>query len=290
MLISPDVATCPDCLAELMDKNDRRFLYPFTNCTNCGPRYTITRSIPYDRPFTSMACFPMCPECEREYHDPRDRRFHAQPNACPVCGPQVWLTDAQGRETARADAAISSLAGLLAGGAIAAVKGLGGFHLACDACDVSAVDLMRLRKDRPDKPLAVMVPDLATARLLAVVSDAEARWLSGRERPILLLEKLDPSPLAESVAPDTRFIGVMLPYTPLHHVLLARFAAAAGPGRIAALVMTSGNRRSEPICLGNREALRRLAGLADAFLLHDRDILIRNDDSVMRLVPGSSAP
>jgi hydrogenase maturation protein HypF len=290
VLISPDVATCPDCLAELLDPNDRRHLYPFTNCTNCGPRYTITRSIPYDRPGTCMACFPMCPDCEREYRDPLDRRFHAQPNACPVCGPRVWLADEGGTTLAEADQALRELARFLAGGGIAAIKGLGGFHLACDATDQAAVRQLRRRKGRPHKPLAVMVPDLATARRIGRVGPEEEGWLAGRVRPIVLLQALRPRALAPSIAPDADSVGVMLPYAPLQHVLLAHYAALLDGGRPAALVMTSGNASSEPICLGNREAARRLAGIAERFLFHDRDILVRADDSVLRVVPGSGEP
>jgi hydrogenase maturation protein HypF len=284
VLISPETATCADCVAEIMDPCDRRHRYPFTNCTNCGPRYTITRRIPYDRDKTSMACFPMCPACQAEYDDPMDRRFHAQPNACPRCGPRVWLAGQKGDVLARNDDALLETANLLARGAVLAVKGLGGFHLACDAGDPEAVDALRSRKNRRDKPLAVMVPDLRTARRLARVSRAEAELLTGHVRPIVLLKAEGDSPLAPAVAPDTDYIGVMLPYTPLHHVLLADFARAAS-GEIPALVMTSGNLSADPICLGNREALDRLSGIADAWLLHDRDILIRTDDSVVRVLP-----
>ena len=290
VLISPDVATCPDCLDDLFDPGNPRHLYPFTNCTNCGPRYTITRSIPYDRDKTSMACFPMCPLCAAEYTDPLDRRFHAQPNACPECGPHVWLTHADAPDTSRTPEstqgtdALRELARLLAEGKVAAIKGLGGFHLACDATNPEAVATLRERKNRYGKPLGVMVPDLDAARTLARVGEAEAGWLAGIKRPIVLCPSLSPSPLAPQVAPDTPFTGIMLPYTPLHHVLLRFYVEALGGARVPALVMTSGNLSSEPISLGNREALARLGSIADVFLLHDRDILIRCDDSVLRVV------
>ncbi|MGE4420823.1 MAG: carbamoyltransferase HypF [Pseudodesulfovibrio sp.] len=288
VLISPDVATCPDCLDDMRDPDNRRYRYPFTNCTNCGPRYTITRSIPYDRPQTSMARFTLCPECGAEYTDPLDRRFHAQPNACPRCGPRTWLTDRDGLVIAQGDESLRRLAIDLARGRIAAVKGLGGFHLVCDAGSNKAVDELRRRKHRPDKPLAVMVADMGTARRLALVSPAEEEWLTGIRRPIVLTAKKRPFPLAGSVAPDTDFVGLMLPYTPLHHILLHDYAELKGPE--AALVMTSGNMSSEPICLDNDEALERLADIADIFLFHNRDILIRTDDSVVRVNPDSGEP
>lgn len=314
VLISADVATCDDCLADMDDPANRRHLYPFTNCTNCGPRYTITRFIPYDRDKTSMACFPLCPECAAEYENPLDRRFHAQPNACPACGPRVWYVDGapQGaaHDTGPGSAhdagrpegtpAIRALAEALAAGRIAAVKGLGGFHLACDAASDAAVGELRRRKHRPHKPLAIMVPDLATARRIVRVSPAEEALLAGRERPIVLCRALASAPSATPplvsplisplVSPDTPFVGVMLPYTPLHHVLLRLYGALLPEGSAPALVMTSGNAGGEPICLGNREALRRLRSIADVFLLHDRDILIRTDDSVTRVNPVTGAP
>jgi hydrogenase maturation protein HypF len=289
VLISPDTATCPDCLADMADGANRRHRYPFTNCTNCGPRYTITRRVPYDRETTSMACFPLCPQCAAEYADPSDRRFHAQPNACPVCGPRLWLADRDGAVLARESEAIPRLAGLLAAGQVAAVKGLGGFHLVCDACNQEAVATLRRRKGRPTKALAVMVPDLETAGRLASLGPAGRELLIGTARPICLLPARPDNGLAPGIAPDVAEIGVMLPYTPLHHVLLADFAAAVGQDRPAALVMTSGNAGGDPICLGNREALSRLAPLADVWLLHNRDILIRTDDSVVRPLEAPQA-
>ncbi|MFW6244242.1 MAG: carbamoyltransferase HypF, partial [Desulfovibrionales bacterium] len=290
VLISPDVATCPDCLGEIFDPEDRRHLYPFTNCTNCGPRYTITRSIPYDRPQTSMACFPMCADCLREYENPLDRRFHAQPNACAVCGPRVRMTDRDGQTIARDSEALRKTADLLASGRIAAIKGLGGFHLACSALHPEAVAELRRRKNRRGKPLAVMVPDIQTARALARISPVEQQWLTGAQRPILLLQSRGCPLLSPNLSPDTDRIGLMLPYTPLHHVLFHFLRSALPPDHPSVLVMTSGNLSSEPIALGNREALSRLAPIADIFLLHDRDILIRCDDSVVRINPATDSP
>ena len=289
VLVSPDVATCPDCLADMVDPVNRRHRYPFTNCTNCGPRYTITASLPYDRSATTMACFPLCPECKAEYEDPLDRRFHAQPNACPVCGPAVWLAGRSGRKTAEGPEAMDLAAKALIKGKILALKGLGGFHLAVDALNHTAVAELRRRKKRPAKPLAVICPDLETLSLLAHVGEEEAAVLSGLERPIVLVRLKEDSPLSPDVSPDTDHLGAMLPYTPLHHVLLARIREfSKGP---AVLVMTSGNLSSEPIALGNREALARLGSIADFFLLHDRDILVRTDDSVVRFLrPDAAKP
>ena len=280
VLVSPDVATCANCLADMRDPTNRRYRYPFTNCTDCGPRYTITRSIPYDRATTSMSCFPLCPECAAEYADPLDRRFHAQPNACPVCGPHVWLTNAAKAPAAIAEGqqAIEQAAAALFSGKLLASRGLGGFHLVCDATNPDAVALLRERKHRPHKALAVMVPDLETARRIVHVSDHEAAVLLSPEHPITVMASRDTLPA--SIAPDVRDIGVMLPYTPLHHLLLEAFAALAP---LPVLVMTSGNAGGEPIALGNREAISRLAGIADLFLLHNRDILVRADDSVVRV-------
>lgn len=275
VLISPDVATCDDCLRELFDPADRRYRYPFINCTNCGPRFTITGDVPYDRANTSMASFVMCADCQREYDDPSDRRFHAQPNACPVCGPQVWLLKADGKRLQTEDAIVKAVE-LLGEGRVVAVKGLGGFHLAVDATNQQAVIRLRRRKHREEKPLAIMSPDLAAVEQYALVSRAERELLTSRERPIVLLRKKSPCPIAEAVAPGNAFIGVMLPYTALHHLLLR--------GNFLALVMTSGNLSEEPIAKDNGEALRRLHAIADFFLVHDRDIVVRSDDSVLRVL------
>jgi hydrogenase maturation protein HypF len=278
--ISPDVAVCDDCLRELFDPTDRRHRYPFINCTNCGPRFTIIRDIPYDRPLTTMAGFPLCADCAAEYADPLDRRFHAQPVACPVCGPRLWLEcpgDATGSPTG--EDALQATRTLLRDGAIVAVKGLGGFHLACDATNAAAVAELRRRKLRVGKPFAVMLPDLAAARRHCVLSPAEEELLLSRARPIVVARRRADSTIAAEVAPEQSTIGIMLPYTPLHHLLLER-----APGFPEALVMTSANLSEEPIAHTNEAARERLAGLADAFLFHDRDIHTRCDDSVMRVV------
>jgi hydrogenase maturation protein HypF len=274
-LISPDIATCGDCLRELLDPDDRRYRYPFTNCTNCGPRFTIIRDIPYDRPLTTMQPFMMCPDCKREYDDPLDRRFHAQPNACPVCGPQVWLEETgpdRGRLAER-DEALRLASQMLAGGKVLALKGLGGFHLACDATNKAAVQNLRKRKGRPAKPLAVMVATLDDARQHCLLSEPEESLLTSPQCPIVLVRWRDDSTIVREIAPQNQYLGVMLPYTPLHHILLRD---AGRP-----LVMTSGNLSEEPIAQSNREARQRLGALADAFLMHNRDIYARYDDSVM---------
>ena len=317
-LISPDTATCGDCLHELFDPADRRYHYPFVNCTNCGPRFTIVQDVPYDRDKTTMRVFPMCPACRAEYDDPLNRRFHAQPNACPVCGPAVALE----RWTARAEdggwrmvdlpssilhplssslsaeepvvttASLSSddpiitAAEYLAHGAILAIKGLGGYHLACDALDPAAVMRLRRRKHREAKPFALMMPDLATVRALCEVSDEEAALLQSHRRPIMLLRRRADQLLAPDVAPLYTTLGVMLPYTPLHHLLLRAFAAVIGPGRPAALVMTSGNVSDEPIAYHDDDARARLAPIADGVLAHNRPIHMRCDDSVIRIAAG----
>ncbi|MDX9857581.1 MAG: carbamoyltransferase HypF [candidate division Zixibacteria bacterium] len=278
--ISPDIAVCDDCLREMNDSSDRRFRYPFINCTNCGPRYTIIDKIPYDRPYTSMKIFPMCAACEKEYHDPSDRRFHAQPVSCPECGPRLWLRDGQGERIS--DNPIGDTIDCIVNGAVVAIRGLGGFHLAVDACNDDAVRRLRARKAREDKPLALLMPDLETARRFCAISDIEAGTLTNPRRPIVLLRKrLDGAQVAPSVAPDNNYLGVMLPYTPLHHLLF--------DGRVHALVMTSANISDEPIAIGNAEALARLAGIADLFLMHDREILQRCDDSIVRVTRGTPA-
>ena len=285
-LVSPDIATCPDCLRELLDPADRRYRYPFTNCTNCGPRFTIIESLPYDRPRTTMRAFPMCSDCGREYDDPLDRRFHAQPNACPMCGPHLTLLDAEGRALAERDEALRTAAARLLAGEIVALKGLGGYQLACDATDEAAVARLRARKHRPDKPLAVMVADLAAAEALVALTDDERELLASPAAPIVLALRRDPGEnetgLAPGVAPDNRYLGIMLPYTPLHHLLLRDVGRP--------LVMTSGNLSEEPIARDNDEALRRLRDIADCFLAHNRDIHSRYDDSVWFVPAGGPQP
>ena len=287
VLISPDICICADCLNELQNPQDRRWSYPFINCTNCGPRFSIISDIPYDRPKTTMSVFSMCPRCNEEYHNPADRRFHAQPNACSLCGPHLELA----RNGARpADAPLEGepievARRLLAEGTIVAVKGLGGFHLACDATNAGAVATLRERKQRVDKPFAVMSLDVSTVRRYCQVSEGEAQLLESPARPIVLLRRKSGSPIAAEVAPANNYLGVMLPYTPLHYLLL-------GDGRKPtplALVMTSGNMAEEPIAIGNQEALERLSPLADYFVLHNRDIYVRCDDSVTRLFRGREA-
>ena len=273
-LISPDICICTDCLQELFTPDNRRYRYPFINCTNCGPRFSIIKDIPYDRLLTTMADFPMCPDCQAEYHDPLNRRFHAQPNACPTCGPHVWLESNEGAATG--DKAIQKAQTLLAMGKIVAVKGLGGFHLACDATNEAVLATLRQRKGRADKPFAVMALDVATVRRFAYLSPAEEVLLTSKERPILLLRAKEPSHLASHIALGNKTIGVMLPYTPLHYLLLT----AQSP----VLVMTSANYHNTPIVIDNNTAREQLAELADAFLMHNRAIYGRCDDSVVRLL------
>ena len=325
-LISPDTATCDDCLRELFDPADRRYHYPFINCTNCGPRFTIVKDVPYDRDKTTMRVFPMCPACQAEYEDPLNRRFHAQPNACPTCGPQthfitfpvgagvdeVWGGDAcvalrgGGRPSQDQgegdwtdhnppnpvgsppvkDNPITTAAQHLAAGSILAIKGLGGYHLACDALNTEAVQRLRQRKHREAKPFALMVPDLETARRLCQVSDAEAVLLQSHRRPIVLLSQRPDCPVAPAVAPAYNTLGIMLPYTPLHHVLLHAFAEQIQPGQPAVLVMTSGNLSDEPIAYQDDDARQRLASIAEGILAHNRDIHMRCDDTVIRITAG----
>ena len=267
--VTPDSATCEDCLAELFDPADRRYRYPFVNCTNCGPRFTIVRDVPYDRPYTTMSRFQMCAACQAEYDDPADRRFHAQPNACPECGPSVRLVGLDPGPDA-----VGAAARALLSGAVVAVKGIGGFHLACRADDETAVARLRARKHREDKPFAVMAPDPGGAQALVDAGPEEVALLLSRERPIVLAARRAGAPVAASVAPRSRELGVMLPYSPLHHLLL-RDAGTA-------LVLTSGNVSDEPIAFRDEDALERLGGIADAFLVHDRPIRTRTDDSVVR--------
>lgn len=278
--IGPDACVCEACLTELFDPNDRRYRYPFLNCTHCGPRFTITARLPYDRPSTSMGVFPMCPLCAREYHDPADRRFHAQPTACPDCGPRLSMP-------------VEAILARLRDGEIIAIKGLGGFHLACDARNEGAVAALRRRKNREEKPFAVMAAGLASVRSFAQVDPQEATLLTSRERPIVLLPSRNDAGLAPSIAPGLPWVGAMLPYTPLHYLL---FHEAAGrPDGIAwleqvqplVLLMTSANPGEEPLVIANDEARRRLSHIADTIVDHDRDILVRADDSVMRMTAGA---
>ena len=283
--ITPDTAVCADCRRELLDPADRRHRYPFINCTNCGPRYSIIRGVPYDRERTTMAAFAMCPDCRREYEDPADRRFHAQPDACPVCGPRAWLADAAGNVLTPADEAtgggeaVAEAARRLAAGAILAVKGLGGFHLACRADDDAVVLRLRARKSREAKPLALMVRDLDAARRLVELDKAAEAALASPAHPIVLAAARPDAPVSRHVAPGSDTLGVMLPYTPLHVLLFE--TELPGGGRLGSLVMTSGNPSAEPLCADNDEARSRLGAIADAFLLHDRDIERRVDDSVV---------
>jgi hydrogenase maturation protein HypF len=277
--IPADAATCPDCLRELLDPKDRRYRYPFLNCTNCGPRFTITRRIPYDRPQTSMAQFKMCPACQAEYDDPLNRRFHAQPNACWECGPRVWLAGADGAEIAADDPVAACIDRLIAG-QIMAIKGIGGFHLSVDAMNEAAVMRLRERKRRFGKPLAVMVRDVEAAREMCTLTEAEEALLKTVARPIVLAPRRKGCGIAEGVAPGIPWLGVYLPYAPLQHLLFA-------DPRVRALVMTSANLSEEPIAIDNDEARARLGAIADAFLMHDREILQRCDDSVMAVVDGA---
>jgi len=282
--ISPDVCICPECLRELLDPSDRRYRYPFINCTNCGPRFTIIKDIPYDRPLTTMSAFAMCPACAAEYRDPSDRRYHAQPVACPDCGPQIWLEIGEARVAEREEA-LQTARRLLREGRILAVKGLGGFHLACDATNPQAVAELRARKLRVDKPFAVMFPNFSAVEASCEIDEAERSLLQGLQRPIVILRRRTSSTIAQEVAPGQGTLGVMLPYTPLHTLVLE-----PAVGFPLALVMTSGNLSEEPIAARNDEARRQLAQVADAFLMHDRDIHIRCDDSVVRIFENDPYP
>ncbi len=282
--VSPDVSICDSCLRELVDPADRRFQYPFINCTHCGPRFTIIRDLPYDRHRTTMQAFPMCDQCQSEYDDPADRRFHAQPNACHDCGPMIWLATHEGSLTRpleessphTTEQVVQDFHQRIAAGEVIAVKGVGGFHLACDATQTRAIETLRQRKGRVDKPLAVMVGDLDQARQLAHLDDQQAWLLTSPQRPIVLLPRRQSSPLSAAVAPGNDFVGIMLPYSPLHQLISSTVP----------LVMTSGNLTDEPIAISNQEALDRLGSLADAFLLHDRQIQTVCDDSVVRCIDG----
>ncbi len=276
-LISPDVSICDDCRRELFDSDDRRYLYPFINCTNCGPRYTIIDDIPYDRPKTSMRHFKMCSACQAEYDDPTNRRFHAQPNACDRCGPHVSLRDNH-RKSISADDPIKMAADCIRRGRIVAVKGLGGYHLVVDACNSEAVRRLRRRKLREEKPFAIMSADLEHIREYARVRPAEEELLTSIQRPIVLLQKKNPNPISAAVAPGNNYWGVMLPYTPLHYLLLNH--------RFNALVMTSANLSEEPIAIDNDDAFTRLADIADYFLIHNREIYLRSDDSILKHTAG----
>jgi hydrogenase maturation protein HypF len=309
-LISADVSICQDCFRELFDSKDRRYLYPFINCTNCGPRYTITKSVPYDRPNTTMSVFKMCPSCEREYHNPEDRRFHAQPNACAVCGPHVELIVKNENNPTSSHLTKGGMGGLpdetpkfdkkenpiketirlLKEGYIVAIRGLGGFHLACDAMNIQAVNILRLRKRKSNKPFALMAPDVETIKKFCNVSQEEEALLISNRRPIVLLTKKE-APLPEAVSPNNPCLGFMLPYTPLHYLLFyyPLNSAPRTPNselrtNFDALVMTSGNISEEPIVINNDEAFSKLSGIADAFLVHNRDIFMRVDDSVVRVM------
>jgi hydrogenase maturation protein HypF len=277
-LVLPDVATCPECLREIFDPSDRRHLYPFTNCTNCGPRFSIIEALPYDRSRTTMRKFPLCDACRAEYEDPRDRRFHAEPNACPACGPRLELRGADGAVRSRRHEALLDAAGAIRSGGVLALKGLGGFHLVVDARNEEAVRLLRERKRREEKPLAVMAPSLESATAFCAISEPEARLLRSSESPIVLLRKNGAGGVAPSVAPRNPYLGVMLPYTPLHHILLRELGFP--------VVATSGNLSDEPICTDEEEALERLGGIADLFLVHDRPIARHVDDSVARVTLG----
>lgn len=282
IIITPDVATCDECLAEMLNSTDRRYRYPFLNCTNCGPRLTIVTGSPYDRAQTTMAGFPMCAACRAEYENPADRRFHAQPTACANCGPRLQLLDAAGKSIETSDP-LAVFAAAIRGGKIGAMKGLGGYHLVCDATSESAVAILRQRKTREEKPFAIMVRDIASAETLCEICDAERQLLGSFRRPIVLLRKRAANQLAEAIANRNPFLGIMLPYTPLHHLLLRQVQGLP-------LVMTSGNRSDEPIAIDEMDAIHRLHDIADIFLAHNRPIHVRCDDSVTRIIGEKESP
>lgn len=286
--IPPDIAVCDDCVRELFDPADRRYRHPFITCTNCGPRFTIIRDLPYDRPATTLADFPLCVRCAAEYHDPADRRFHAQPIACPQCGPSLWFEQDDERVTST-DAALAGAQRALASGRVVAIKGIGGYHLACAAGDGEAVAAIRARKGRDGKPFAVMVRDLHTARRLVAIEEAEAAVLTSPARPVVLLRRLPGAIVSDGVAPGSPWLGVMLPYSPVHHLL---FAPVPGSSEHVpdTLVLTSANRSDEPICFTDAAEVDRLPALADALLTHNRPIHVPCDDSVVRVVDGRELP
>lgn len=278
-LVLPDIATCGECLSEVLDPSNRRYRYPFTNCTNCGPRFSIIESLPYDRPNTSMKSFEMCSKCREEYEDPQNRRFHAQPNACPACGPKLSLWNSAGKVLSRGDEALLEAAAAVRAGKIVALKGLGGFQLLADAGNTQAIDTLRIRKHREEKPFALMYPSIESIRADCEVSPLEARLLTSPESPIALLKrKPDRGNLAPNLAPANPYLGAMLPYTPLHHLLMKEIGSP--------VIATSGNISDEPICIDEREALTRLAGIADLFLVHNRPIVRHVDDSIVRIILG----
>ena len=288
-IVGPDTATCADCLREMADPGDRRYRHPFITCTNCGPRFTITNDLPYDRPATTMAQFPMCDPCAAEYADPQDRRYHAQPIACGDCGPTLRVTLADGTEIATgSEGSLRAAIAALRGGAIVAVKGIGGYHLVCDASSCTAAIVLRARKSRPDQPFAVMAADLTAADQLVEVG-AAAATLTSSERPIVLLTRRAAAPIADCVAPGLDELGVMLPYAPIHHLLFSD-QADGSPGAPRVLVMTSGNLSGEPLCYDDADALARLGGIADLFLGHDRAIAVPCEDSVVAWHTDSAGP
>lgn len=291
-LVAPDTATCADCLSEMADVGDRRYRHAFITCTNCGPRFTIIKDLPYDRPVTTMAGFAMCDRCQEEYSDPADRRHHAQPISCHDCGPRMWAEKIGGERIDGDDAVLALAQQTLCSGGIVAIKGVGGFHLACDPTNPDAVAALRARKHRPDKPFAVMAADLDVTGQIAQLADAEERALTGPARPIVLLRKSADSPLADVVAPGLDEIGVMLPYTPLHQLLFTPLDDTDGTALVPlrVLVMTSGNLSDEPLCHTNADARTRLAGIADLFVMHDREIAVPCDDSVVAIWNGAELP